>query len=112
MAAAFPVAMIRPEVIIASTRAVAELLSCCVIGIAAAKQGVLSPANVKALSKVRLFACLFCLFVCVYVCLWVCVYCVCMSVCLFVMGTRNDKRGLCKHTEPLHRTKIPDILLL
>lgn len=54
VAAALPAigSVIRPEVVTASVRAVAELLGCCVLGVLAAKQGILSPVNVGALSRV------------------------------------------------------------
>lgn len=45
--------LFNPQVVSASLRAVAELLSCCVLGLAAARQGVLCPVNVGALSKVN-----------------------------------------------------------
>lgn len=62
---------INPHVAKASVRAVAELLSCCLLGVLAAKQGILAPSNVAALSKV-----------CVWerVCLSEC-SCVCFCVC-------------------------------
>lgn len=53
--AALPAAIgsvVSPQVAKASVRAVAELLSCCLLGVLAAKRGVLSPVNVAALSKV------------------------------------------------------------
>ncbi|CAM9941007.1 unnamed protein product, partial [Choristocarpus tenellus] len=45
-------AFVQPAVAAASVKAVAELLSCCGIGFYAAKQGILSPPNVSALSKI------------------------------------------------------------
>lgn len=45
--------MINPVVVKASARAVSELLCCCVLGVVAAKKGILTPVNVAALSKVR-----------------------------------------------------------
>lgn len=45
--------VVNPAVIKASSRAVGELLCCCVLGVVAAKKGVLTPVNVAALSKVR-----------------------------------------------------------
>ena len=45
--------LVNPQVVSASMKAVAELLSCCVLGFVAAKRGILSPANVGALSKVK-----------------------------------------------------------
>ena len=53
--AALPAAVgsaINPAVVKASSRAVGELLCCCVLGVVAAKKGVLTPVNVAALSKV------------------------------------------------------------
>eukprot|EP00903_Cladosiphon_okamuranus_P017870 g16445.t1 len=44
--------MINPAVVRASSRAVAELLCCCVLGVVAAKKGILTPVNVAALSKI------------------------------------------------------------
>ncbi|CAN0264600.1 unnamed protein product [Ascophyllum nodosum] len=44
--------LVNPQVVSASMKAVAELLSCCVLGFVAAKRGILSPANVGALSKI------------------------------------------------------------
>ncbi|CAM9240918.1 unnamed protein product [Ectocarpus sp. 12 AP-2014] len=44
--------MINPVVVKASTRAVSELLCCCVLGVVAAKKGILTPVNVAALSKI------------------------------------------------------------
>jgi len=43
---------INPVVVKASARAVGELLCCCVLGVVAAKKGILTPVNVAALSKV------------------------------------------------------------
>ena len=45
--------LVNPQVVSASMKAVAELLSCCVLGLVAAKRGILSPANVGALSQVK-----------------------------------------------------------
>lgn len=45
--------ILRPEVVLTSSKAVAELLSCCALGVLAARRGILSPVNVGALSKVR-----------------------------------------------------------
>lgn len=56
MSAGLPAAvssMINPVVVKASARAVSELLCCCVLGVVAAKKGILTPVNVAALSKVR-----------------------------------------------------------
>lgn len=56
MALGIPAAIssvVSPEVVVASGRAVAELLSCCVLGVLAAKKGILTPTNVGGLSKVR-----------------------------------------------------------
>lgn len=44
--------VVNPAVVKASARAVGELLCCCVLGVAAAKKGILTPVNVAALSKV------------------------------------------------------------
>ncbi|CAN0514629.1 unnamed protein product [Ectocarpus sp. 12 AP-2014] len=55
MSAGLPAAvssMINPVVVKASTRAVSELLCCCVLGVVAAKKGILTPVNVAALSKI------------------------------------------------------------
>lgn len=53
VAAGLPSSLVRPEVVAASAKAVAELLSCCMLGILAAKRGILTPVNVGALSKVN-----------------------------------------------------------
>lgn len=55
MAGFLPSSLLRPEVVGASVRAVAELLSCCVLGVVAAKNGILNSVNVGALSKVRVW---------------------------------------------------------
>lgn len=47
-----PSSLVRPEVLATSVQAVAELLSCCVLGVVAAKRGILGPVNVNALSKI------------------------------------------------------------
>lgn len=44
--------LVRPDVLGASARAVAELFSCCLLGVMASKLGILGPVNVNALSKV------------------------------------------------------------
>lgn len=44
--------ILKPEVVLTSSKAVAELLSCCALGVLAARRGILSPVNVGALSKV------------------------------------------------------------
>lgn len=57
MLAGLPAAVgsvINPAVAKASSRAVGELLCCCILGVTAAKKGILTPVNVAALSKVRL----------------------------------------------------------
>lgn len=46
--------LISPAVVKASVKAVSELLCCCMLGVAAAKRGILTPTNVAALSKVYL----------------------------------------------------------
>eukprot|EP00752_Nemacystus_decipiens_P012493 g11065.t1 len=55
MLAGLPAAVgsiINPAVAKASSRAVGELLCCCILGVVAAKKGVLTPVNVAALSKI------------------------------------------------------------
>ncbi|CAM9338553.1 unnamed protein product [Scytosiphon promiscuus] len=55
MVAGLPAAfstVVNPAVVKASVRAVSELLCCCVLGVVAAKNGVLTPVNVGALSKI------------------------------------------------------------
>ncbi|KAG5189998.1 auxin efflux carrier [Tribonema minus] len=47
-----PPLFLQPTVVASSVRAVAELLTCCVFGVTAAKKGVLTPTNVSALSQI------------------------------------------------------------
>ena len=51
MALPFALPHVQPAVVKVSIRAVAELLACCAVGVAAAKKGVLAPANVSSLSQ-------------------------------------------------------------